>query len=164
MRLAFFHVPVLDSEDAAAALNRFLASSRILAVERHFISDGANSAWAICVTFDDTGSTAAPRSSSARRARIDYKDELTPPEFAVFARLRALRKDLSQAEGVPAYALFTDEQLAAMVRRRVISATALGGIPGVGDARVEKYGPAFLQVLQDAALPAPDAAADDDAA
>jgi superfamily II DNA helicase RecQ len=48
---------------------------------------------------------------------------------------------------VPAYALFTNEQLAAMVTRRTRSLEALGAIDGVGKSRVEKYGPAFLAIL-----------------
>jgi len=43
--------------------------------------------------------------------------------------------------------------LAEMVQRRVTTATALRDIPGVGEARVEKYGEAFLDILKDAALP-----------
>lgn len=59
-------------------------------------------------------------------------------QFLAFARLRALRKERAEAEGVPAYALFTNEQLADMVRRRVTSAAVLQDIPGIGEARVEK--------------------------
>jgi superfamily II DNA helicase RecQ len=84
---------------------------------------------------------------------VDFKEVLSEAEFAVFARLRALRKQLAEAEGVPAYALFTNEQLAEMVQQRVSTATGLRQIAGVGEARVEKYGPAFLDLLTQAALP-----------
>ena len=50
------------------------------------------------------------------------------------------------------YALFTNEQLAAMVQSRVTTAAALEKIDGVGPARVEKYGAAMLAVLT-AAMP-----------
>ena len=71
----------------------------------------------------------------------------------MFSRLRALRKERADAEGVPAYALFTNDQLAEMVQRRVTSAAALREISGVGEARVEKYGEAFLHIVKEAALP-----------
>ena len=48
----------------------------------------------------------------------------------MFARLRALRKETADAEGVPAYALFTNDQLAEMVQRRVVTAAALREIAG----------------------------------
>jgi hypothetical protein len=44
-----------------------------------------------------------------------------------------------------------------MIRRRVRTAAALKEIPGVGDARVEKYGAAFLAILSESG-PAADAA------
>jgi len=153
MQLRFFMVPVTAPDDATAELNRFLAANRILAIERQFIGDGANSAWTICVSFDEGGATATARAMVGKRGKVDFKEVLSDPEFAVFARLRALRKERADAEGVPAYALFTNEQLAEMVQRRVVSATGLREIQGIGDARVEKYGEAFLQILQDAALP-----------
>ena len=56
-------------------------------------------------------------------------------------------RHLPEREGVPAYALFTNEQLAAMVRSRVGTATGLGAIEGVGKSRIEKYGAAFLELL-----------------
>src|SRR5208282_989818 len=112
------------------------------------------------VSFDDGGT----RPISAKRGKVDFKDVLSEPEFAVFARLRALRKELADGEGVPAYALFTNEQLAEMVRRRVTSRATLGEVPGVGDARIEKYGEKFLRILTDAALPGAIAHGDEDAA
>ena len=51
----------------------------------------------------------------------------------MFAKLRALRKTLADREGVPAYALFTNEQLADMVRRRITTGEAMapeGATPG----------------------------------
>ena len=54
---------------------------------------------------------------------------------------------------MPAYALCTNEQLAEMVRRPVQSLDSLAGIDGVGQARVEKYGGAFLRILKES-LPA----------
>ena len=52
----------------------------------------------------------------------------------------------------PSYAVFTNEQLAEMVQRRVASAAALREIAGIGEARIEKYGAAFLDILKEAAL------------
>jgi superfamily II DNA helicase RecQ len=75
---------------------------------------------------------------------------LSEQAFAVFARLRSLRKELAESEGIPAYALFTNEQLAEMVQRRVQTAAALREIAGIGEARIEKYGETFLRLLCEA--------------
>jgi superfamily II DNA helicase RecQ len=150
MQVRFFTIPIQGGEDAAEDLNRFLASQRILAIERNFVQDGSNSAWALCVSFEPAGNAAGrpPPGLGRRGAKIDYREILNEMDFTQFARLRSLRKDLAEAEGVPAYALFTNEQLAEMVQRRVENLAALPEIPGVGEARVEKYGARFLDLLR----------------
>jgi superfamily II DNA helicase RecQ len=145
MLLRFFTIPVCNGEAAAEDLNRFLGSHRIIAIDRQFVHDGANSAWALCVSYVQT----ANRPPASRRGKIDYRDVLSEADFSVFAKLRALRKTLADVEGVPAYALFTNEQLAEMVQRRARTTSDLREIAGVGEARVEKYGEAFLSILRE---------------
>ena len=78
--------------------------------------------------------------------------KLYPPvDFVTFARLREVRKELAKAEQVPAYAIFTNEQLAEIAKALPLSANALSKIEGVGESRVEKYGGQFLKVLKDEA-------------
>jgi superfamily II DNA helicase RecQ len=83
-----------------------------------------------------------------RQKRVDYREVLPAEEFAIFSNLRHLRKELAEQEGVPVYALFSNDQLAAMVRQRVISLEGLHAIEGVGKARLEKYGEAFIRILK----------------
>ena len=64
-------------------------------------------------------------SELTKRAKVDYKTVLNERDFAAFAELRNLRKELSEKEGVPPYALFTNEQLAAMVTQQVSSKEAM---------------------------------------
>jgi superfamily II DNA helicase RecQ len=117
-------------------------------MEKHLIHDGERSYWAVCVSYLEV--TSSPPSSAppaTRRGKVDYRDVLDEREFALFTRLRSLRKTLAEQEGIPAYALFTNEQLASMIQQRVASKAALGTIDGVGTARVDKYGEAFLRIL-----------------
>jgi len=152
MQLRFFTIPLLGGEAAAEELNRFLASHRILAVDRHLAQDSGVSIWAVCVSYEPAGESRAgdSRSASGRRGKVDYREVLSEADFTVYARLRTLRKEIADSEGVPVYSLFTNEQLAEMVTRRVSSATALREISGIGEARVQKYGEAFLSALVEA--------------
>ena len=149
MQFRFFHIAAYGDDETVDSLNKFVRAHRVAAVDRHFIQDGANSGWAVCVSYLD----GAGRAPSTKREKVDYRQVLSDEDFAVFAKLRDLRKRIAEREGVPAYALFTNEQLAAMVQQRVRSATALGDLPGVGDGRVEKYGEPFLSVLRAADEP-----------
>jgi superfamily II DNA helicase RecQ len=157
MRLTFARVVVEDSGPAEAELNRFLATHRVLAIERHLVADGSRTAWAVCVTYDEAGGgevrsqpAGVAAAAGAPKGRVDYRDVLSPPEFEVFVRLRALRKQLADRDGVPVYAVFTNEQIAAMVRGGVTSLAEPARIEGVGPARVDKYGGPFLEALQPA--------------
>jgi superfamily II DNA helicase RecQ len=145
MQLKAFMIPVHDGGAATEEVNAFLRSNRILSVDRHFVQDGANSVWAICVSY--LGEANRAQTASAKRSKVDYREVLSEADFAVFAKLRDLRKELAEREAIPAYALFTNEQLAAMVQKRVRNGAALKEIEGVGEARATKYGAAFLQVL-----------------
>ena len=149
MPLKFFTIPVRDSEPAEEELNAFLGSYRVLAIDRKLIDLGENSFWALCVDFLPAGSGQAG-STMGKKGRVDYREILPSQEFLVFAKLRELRKQIAQAESVPVYTIFTNEQLAEMVRRRVRNKSDLEGIAGVGDARVSKYGPQFLAALHSA--------------
>jgi superfamily II DNA helicase RecQ len=145
MKMRFFLIPVQESAKAADELNGFLSNRRILGIDRHFVPDGTNSAWAVCVSYLESAERPAADKAGAR---IDYREVLNDADFQVFARLRSLRKTLAEQDGVPAYALFTNEQLADMVRQKVTTVNALERISGVGPARSKKYGAAFLELLK----------------
>ena len=80
---------------------------------------------------------------------VDYKEVLSPEDFVIFARLREMRKELARTEQVPAYAIFTNEQLAEMAKLRPVSKNGLSRIVGVGESRIQKYGAQFLKILKE---------------
>jgi hypothetical protein len=57
-------------------------------------------------------------------------------KYALFDTLRGIRKDTAEKAGIPVYMVFTNEQLAAMVKKPPKSVKDLLAIPGVGEARV----------------------------
>lgn len=148
MPLRFFTIPIQDSGEAEAQLNAFLGSHRVLGVDRRWVEQGSQSFWSFCVDFLPPGSK--PRMEAPRfgtKERIDYKEKLTPEQFQVFASLRDLRKEIAQAEAVPMYTVFTNEQLARMVTEKVRTKSALEKIEGIGEARLLRFGPRFLERL-----------------
>jgi ATP-dependent DNA helicase RecQ len=67
----------------------------------------------------------------------------------LFERLRQLRKEISQREGVPPYVIFHDSTLREMSSLCPTDKKALLQIKGVGEAKYDKYGRFFLDCLQD---------------
>jgi superfamily II DNA helicase RecQ len=72
-----------------------------------------------------------------------------PPDDGLFQRLRVLRRALADAEGVPAYIVFSDAVLARMAAARPSDEAGLLAVSGVGPAKLARYGAEFLRVLRE---------------
>jgi len=144
MHYRFFTIRALNPAEGAEQLNAFLAANAVLSVERQFVADGANSFWSVCVS---VAAVQAPAAKTGSKRGVDYRDILSPEHFAIYARLRTLRNKLAEEQGSPAYAIFTNEQLAAMAQLREFSLKALSEIEGIGEKRLNLYGEVFLAEL-----------------
>jgi hypothetical protein len=105
----FFTVPIQNAEQAEAELNEFLRSHKVLPIDRRWVEQGSTSFWTFCVDYLDGQATGSGGDRGAR-GKVDYKEVLSPEEFTVFAKLREVRKEIAQAEAVPVYTIFTNEQ------------------------------------------------------
>ena len=150
MPYRIFTIPVHGGNAATEELNAFLAGHRIAQVDREFVADGGNSQWTFCVSY--LGDDARP-GKPGKPPKVDYREVLNEADFALFSKLRMVRKQIADGEGVPVYAIFSNQQLAEMARQRCTSATALRQIDGVGEARAEKHGETFLAVIRAEPLP-----------
>jgi DNA helicase-2/ATP-dependent DNA helicase PcrA len=65
----------------------------------------------------------------------------------VFESLRAWRRERAQENGAPAFTVFTDATLEAIAERDPLDAQNLLAVPGVGPAKVERYGEDVLEIL-----------------
>ena len=102
MSFRFFTVPIQDGGQAAGELNAFLSSHRVLAVDRRWVDQGPASFWSFCADYlEATGHGPPEGRYHGSRQKVDYKEVLSPEQFAVFARLRDLRKEIAQADRYP---------------------------------------------------------------
>lgn len=84
--------------------------------------------------------------TAARKApRRKPEDLVVDPQL--FEQLRALRKRLADKAGLPTFVIFSDATLAEMAALRPADRRALLGINGVGEAKLQRYGDAFLAVI-----------------
>ena len=79
--------------------------------------------------------------------KIGAAAPLSAADAAIFERLRALRRSLADAEGVPAYIVFSDAVLTRMAATRPTDDAGLLAVPGIGPAKLARYGAAFLRAL-----------------
>jgi len=140
-------IPATGDVYAEEELNRFLRSHRAVSVQRELVQSGTAAYWCFCI--EHLPGSAGSDETGGRRRRVDYKEVLSEADFAVFARLRDVRKELAASEAVPVYAIATNEQLAEMARARSATAADLKKIDGFGEAKAEKYGETFLAVIRE---------------
>lgn len=68
-------------------------------------------------------------------------------EQPLWEALRALRARLAKQHGVPAYVIFHDATLLAMLRAMPENEDELAAISGIGEAKLKRYGRDFLEVI-----------------
>ena len=91
------------------------------------------------------------RRERAVKVRRESRDrDLGGADSGLFDALRSKRMELAKAQGVPPYVIFHDSTLAEMARARPVTIDAMGRIQGVGRAKLERYGDAFLEVIGEA--------------
>ena len=144
MKYQFFNVPVISPELEQKKLNLFCSQHRVVDIDKHLVLQGNINLWAFCISYID-GVVNAPKQGSKKR--IDYKEILDEDDFTKYAALRELRKKIAEQHGVPVYVVFTNEQLADMVKQRAVTLNQLKSIEGVGSSRLEKYAEHFVVCL-----------------
>jgi superfamily II DNA helicase RecQ len=146
LQCKFFIIPVGDIEEAEVEINRFLRSVRVVNMQRDFVDQGPNSFWSVAVEYLSAAKSAGEK-NRLKRSKIDYKQVLSPEDFALFAQLREWRKGEAAEIGVPVYPIFTNEQLAKIAEQKIRTKAGLQGIEGVGEAKVKKYGEAVIEIV-----------------
>jgi ATP-dependent DNA helicase RecQ len=66
----------------------------------------------------------------------------------LFTNLRAERARIAKAQGVPPYVVFHDSTLRAMAEARPSTLEDMASLPGIGQAKLTRYGASFLAVLK----------------
>ena len=94
-----------------------------------------------------TRSSSSGGSSASQLVRPDEREQ--------WEALRALRRKLAEEHAVPPYVIFPDSTLLEMLRSQPGSLAEMAEVSGVGARKLERYGAAFLEVLNGAAETAP---------
>jgi ATP-dependent DNA helicase RecQ len=85
-----------------------------------------------------------PRPSSAAFAGIA---QVSVPDRQLVERLRQLRSELAEEEGVAPFLIFHDKTLKAIAGYKPGTPAALLEIPGIGEMKAERYGRRVLEVV-----------------
>ena len=70
-------------------------------------------------------------------------------DLQLFERLRQLRRELAEEEGVAPFVIFHDKTLRTIAGHKPVTLAALLEIPGIGEVKVERYGRRVLSVVNE---------------
>jgi superfamily II DNA helicase RecQ len=141
-----FFISPFGEKSVSDELNGFLKSHRIVNVEKRLIDGERGTGWVFLVEYGMEAK--APQNTGQQQPRVDYREVLNEVEYAVFDKLRSIRKELAEKQGIPVYAVFSNEQLASMVKKQPKTAKELQSIAGLGEARVKQHGEAFINFFK----------------
>ncbi|MEM7644453.1 MAG: RecQ family ATP-dependent DNA helicase, partial [Pseudomonadota bacterium] len=79
--------------------------------------------------------------------RPAVKQLVAEEDAPLLSALKAQRRALAEAQGVPAYVVFTDRTLIEMAEKRPATLDEMARISGVGATKLDRYGATFLSVI-----------------
>jgi ATP-dependent DNA helicase RecQ len=89
----------------------------------------------------------AAKASRGRVPRTQAQASMADADQGLFQALRQKRMEMARAQNVPPYVIFHDKTLAELAAARPSSRAEMASVPGVGEAKLERYGPAFLAII-----------------
>jgi ATP-dependent DNA helicase RecQ len=134
------HQKLIDqSQDGYSVLSLNESSWQVLREQRAVTMAEAVNADQARVRERGVGATAQARTAEVATAEGNE----------LFERLRKLRKQLADAQGLPPYVIFHDATLREMVERRPRTLGEFAGIRGVGEGKLARYGQQFIAALSE---------------
>lgn len=82
-----------------------------------------------------------------RAARRGVATDLSDQQNALFEQLREWRMTVARQEGVPPYVIFSNATLVAIAAANPTTLRDLGGVSGIGEKKLSRYGETILDLL-----------------
>jgi len=154
-----FPIPMHQPSEIENQLNQFLGMHKVLSIHKEFRVEQDRNYICFVVEYltntrgssgqekiESESTQKGTQKTAQKSSQIDYKDILAPDEFQLFMQLKDWRKKMGETmNGVPLYSIFTNEQLAKIVQKRIKTKSALLKINGIGEGKVNIYGDAVLK-------------------
>lgn len=141
-------------------LSNFLTDKEITAWKGEFFQRNNRQYWTILMEYhlknekykknEKIGKNGTSKKKGRKRKRKSqgYKALLSERDQPLFNSLRQWRKERAKDEGIPAFIVFTNRQLAKIATLRPLSLNALESIRGIGKGKRKKYGKDLLTLIE----------------
>ncbi len=135
MQIKVFTIPIHSGDNDLDVMNRFLRGNKILEINEAFYTTGSAAFW--CYSVHYLEKLQGPELGAGRK-KVDYKSNLNESAFEMFSLLRKCRKLIATEDAIPAFAVFTDAELADMTALPELTIETMKTIKGIGEKKTEK--------------------------
>lgn len=147
VRLFSFTYDVARGRFDDSEMQEFLRDKSVLSVTEQFFTVEQIPRVLLVVTYrDDSSASGAARREPAK----DWRADLGPADAPIYDALRAWRARAAKREGLAAFYIFTNRQMADLARSRPTTIQALAALEGFPEARLRRWGHEILAVVSHA--------------
>ena len=131
----FFSIPVNTSTDIEQEMNEFIKNHKIASIKKEFVNNQENTCWFFLIEYFEEIHDKDKKSGKNIKNAIDYREVLSPEIFTRYAKIREWRKQEAAKTAVQLYTILTNEQMAQIAEKKIITIDELKKVSGIGDQR-----------------------------
>ncbi len=130
------------------SLQEFLKDKEIISIENHFFTRNEVPYLTLVIQYFPLRQELDSKMLSQGKRDEAWRQTLSEADMGLFNLLRDWRSKRARKEGIPPYVLFTNRQLAQIVKIKPQELVDLARIEGFGQARLDKYGSEILGITK----------------
>lgn len=127
-------------------VREFLKDKELISVQDYFFIKNDMPYLVFVLKYFPHRAEVDPKLSTKEKKEEPWRASLSEHDMGLFNLLRDWRSQRSKKDGVPPYILFTNQNLAEIVKKRPQSLAELTQISGIGKGKAEKYGEEILKI------------------
>ncbi|OHD37272.1 MAG: hypothetical protein A2015_09850 [Spirochaetes bacterium GWF1_31_7] len=108
MNFKQFTIKIVEDESGFDELNKFISSNRIISVTNSIIQHNSVSFWNFLIEYQKEAIKENSYITSSKK--VDYKELMNQTDFALFCKLKDLRKKIADQKGIPVYNVLKNEE------------------------------------------------------
>ncbi|MBT5231459.1 MAG: HRDC domain-containing protein [Methylococcales bacterium] len=130
-------------------MQRFLQDKNLISVTEHFHEFKHQPYLTLVITYEAANSVSVTpvvtKKEKSDKKQTHWRDLVSEEDAPLFETIREWRNQTAKTLGIPSYVIFNNQELAALIKTKPTTVTALSNIEGFGKGKVEKYGQALIQ-------------------
>ncbi len=143
MQVQLFNIPVFDEQNGLEEMNSFIRGHKVLEITQNFFQYNELAYWSFCIKYLDSKKT----EQITKNGKKDIKSLLNKVQFNRFTTLRESRRIISKEDAIPAFAVFTDDELINLSKLDEINLSSMKTIKGIGSKKAEKFGQRIIELF-----------------